>query len=106
MSDALGSPYIETTGVRRIFADGDKRVEVLKGIDLRVRHGESLAILGPSGAGKSTFLHILGGLDAPSEGTIRYGGTEIFSLGEKARAEFRNREIGFVFQFHHLLPEF
>ncbi|MBZ0253222.1 MAG: ATP-binding cassette domain-containing protein, partial [Candidatus Methylomirabilis sp.] len=93
-------------GITRVFRAGEKTVEVLRGVDLEVAKGESLAILGPSGAGKSTLLHILGGLDAPTAGTVRYGGTDIFALGDNDRAAFRNREIGFVFQFHHLLQEF
>lgn len=88
------------------FGNGAKRVEVLKGIDLIFYQGESVAIVGASGAGKTTLLHILGTIDRPTSGKVFYEGKDIFTMGEKELAHFRNREIGFVFQFHHLLPEF
>ncbi len=88
------------------FGNGPKRVEVLKGINLTFYQGESAAIVGASGAGKTTLLHILGTIDRPSSGKVFYEGKDIFTLEEKELAHFRNREIGFVFQFHHLLPEF
>lgn len=88
------------------FGNGAKQVEVLKGIDLTFFQGESVAIVGASGAGKTTLLHILGTIDRPTSGKVFYEGKDIFTLGEKELAHFRNREIGFVFQFHHLLPEF
>lgn len=88
------------------FGNGAKRVEVLKGIDLTFYQGESVAIVGASGAGKTTLLHILGTIDRPTSGKVFYEGKDIFTMGEKELAHFRNREIGFVFQFHHLLPEF
>jgi lipoprotein-releasing system ATP-binding protein len=88
------------------FMTDGKKVEVLKGIDLTVRRGEVINILGASGAGKSTLLYILGALDRPTSGTIVHDGIELFSMGDRDLAEFRNRRIGFVFQFHHLLPEF
>ncbi len=88
------------------FGNGAKRVEVLKGIDLIFYQGESVAIVGASGAGKTTLLHILGTIDRPTSGKVYYEGKDIFTMGEKELAHFRNREIGFVFQFHHLLPEF
>ena len=90
----------------KTFGNGAKRVEVLKGIDLTFRSGERAAIVGASGAGKTTFLHILGTLDRPTSGKVFYEGEDIFTFDEKALAHFRNRRIGFVFQFHHLLPEF
>ena len=97
---------LRTTGVCKHYALGDARIEVLKGVDLSVVRGEIVAIVGASGVGKSTLLHILGGLDHPSSGTVAIDGVDIFSLSDAARAKFRNRQIGFVFQFHHLLRDF
>ncbi len=85
--------------------DGD-RVEVLKGVSLGIAPGEMVAVVGPSGVGKSTLLHLLGALERPTGGEIRYGETALSGLIDAALAEFRNRQVGFVFQFHHLLPEF
>ena len=97
---------IEARGLRKIYKNGAKELEVLKGIDLKVGRSEVLAVLGPSGAGKSTLLHLLGGLDTPTGGEVMISGTEIYALGDTERARIRNRKIGFVFQFYHLLPEF
>lgn len=97
---------IEAKGLRKIYRNGAKELEVLKGIDLKVEKGEVLAVLGPSGAGKSTLLHLLGGLDSPTAGEVLIDGVDIYSLGDAERARMRNRKIGFVFQFYHLLPEF
>ncbi len=88
------------------FPMGDRQVQVLRGIRLEIRRGELVSVVGASGAGKSTLLHIIGTLEQPTSGTVLFDGTNIFQLSEEARAEFRNRRIGFVFQFHHLLPEF
>ena len=82
------------------------RLQVLKGIDLTVERGEIISIVGPSGAGKTTLLQIMGSLDRPDSGTVSYDGTDIFSMSENQKASFRNANIGFVFQFHQLLPEF
>jgi len=81
-------------------------VEVLRGVDLDIRRGDSLAIVGTSGVGKSTLLHILGTLDRPTSGQVLWEGQEVFNLDDQQLADFRNRKVGFVFQFHHLLPEF
>ena len=93
-------------GVEKRFRDGPRTVEVLHGIDLDLRAGERLAIIGPSGSGKSTLLHLLGALDRPDAGTIRIGETDLSTLAPEALARFRNRQIGFVFQFHQLLADF
>ncbi len=93
---------ITMRGIHKSF----DRLEVLRGVDLDVCEGEILSIVGASGAGKTTLLQILGTLDRPDSGTVEYSGTNVFSLGAKAIARFRNKNIGFVFQFHQLLPEF
>ena len=85
---------------------GEHTLPVLKGIDLTIRRGELIAVIGASGAGKSTLLHILGLLDRPTSGSVSFEGQDLFQLPEASQAEFRNKRIGFVFQFHHLLPEF
>jgi lipoprotein-releasing system ATP-binding protein len=102
----MNETLIEVQQLFKTFGNGAKRVDVLKGIDLLVPKGETVAIIGASGVGKTTFLHVLGTLDRPSSGKVFYEGQDIFTLGERALAFFRNRQIGFVFQFHHLLPEF
>jgi lipoprotein-releasing system ATP-binding protein len=100
------SPVLEARAVRKGFRQGPKRVEVLEHIDLIVEPGSSVAVIGASGAGKSTLLHILGGLDRPDRGEVLVGGQELWKLSENQRGEIRNRSLGFVYQFHHLLPEF
>ncbi|HYS43035.1 MAG TPA: ABC transporter ATP-binding protein [Geobacteraceae bacterium] len=97
---------LEVTGLSKSFGTKAGKVEVLKGIDLRVTAGETIALVGASGAGKSTLLHILGTLDRPTSGRVLFDGEEVFRRNDAALAAFRNRAIGFVFQFHHLLPEF
>ena len=97
---------IQVQQLYKCFGNGAKRVEVLKGIDLTFLQSEKAAIVGASGVGKTTLLHILGTLDRPTSGKVLYQGKDVFAMNEKEVALFRNREIGFVFQFHHLLPEF
>jgi len=106
VSVAMSEAYIRARGVSKIYKSGPSDLVVFSGIDLDVQRGEMLALVGESGAGKSTLLHLLGGLDRPSEGTIHYGSKEISGLADPDQAEFRNREIGFVWQIHYLLPEF
>lgn len=97
---------ISVQGLSRRFVTDEGMIEVLRGIDLEVRAGERIAVVGASGAGKSTLMHLLGGLDRPSEGSIRFEGEEIFRYTPAQLDAFRNRTVGFVFQFHQLLPEF
>ncbi len=99
-------PVLKARGVSRSFRQGPKQIDVLRAVDLEVAQGASVAIVGASGAGKSTLLHILGGLDTPDEGSVEVGGHDLWSMKEGARADLRNRSLGFVYQFHHLLPEF
>lgn len=102
----METALISADGVRRSYGQGRGRLEVLKGVNLELGRGERVGLIGPSGAGKSTLLHILGTLDRPSEGKVYFEGDELFSKTDRELAEFRNRRIGFIFQFHHLLPEF
>jgi len=97
---------IKTTGLKKTYGDAGKRVEVLKGIDLVLEKGSTVAVVGASGVGKSTLLNILGALDRPTSGDVFYNGEPIFRYDDRKLAAFRNRYVGFVFQFHHLLPEF
>ncbi len=97
---------LKAENLYKTYKDGKINLEVLKGIDLEVRKGEALCIIGPSGAGKSTLLHILGGLDEPSKGKVSFEGKGLYHILEKERAKIRNKKIGFLFQFYHLLPEF
>lgn len=97
---------IRVVDLCKSYYDGFTELPVLKGIDLKVKKAEVIAVVGASGVGKSTLLHLLGGLDRPTEGTIFYDGEDLFALKDQELDRFRNEEIGFVFQFHHLLPEF
>ncbi len=97
---------LQVKGLYKHFGSGERRVDVLRGIDLTLEGQESIAVVGASGVGKSTLLHILGTLEQPSEGEVTYEGVNVFDFQEQQLAAYRNRTIGFVFQFHHLLSEF
>jgi lipoprotein-releasing system ATP-binding protein len=103
---AAGGTRVEVIDLHKVFEHGGRDLEVLRGITFTLESGEMAAIVGASGVGKSTLLHILGTLDLPSSGQLKYGGLDVTKLGSSALADFRNKKIGFVFQFHHLLPEF
>ena len=103
MTDAL----IRAEGLSKVYGDGDRhRVEVLRDLNLAVAAGEKVVIVGQSGVGKSTLLHVLGALDQPTAGQVWFGGQSLTAMSERDLAALRNREIGFIFQFHHLLPDF
>ena len=93
-------------GVYKSFTHHGNQIEVLRGVDLIVKQDDSLAVMGASGVGKSTLLNIMGSLDPPTEGVVKFGDRDVYQMNEAVLSRFRNREIGFVFQFHHLLPEF
>jgi lipoprotein-releasing system ATP-binding protein len=97
---------IQVNNLQKTFLKDGHRIEVLKGLDFEIAEGESLAVAGVSGAGKSTLIHIIGTLDHPTSGAVLFDGVDVFTWPEKRLAAFRNRKIGFVFQFHNLLPEF
>ncbi|HJV33742.1 ABC transporter ATP-binding protein [Geomonas sp.] len=99
------SSLLEVKDLYKTYGNGAK-VEVLKGINLAVGQGDTIALVGPSGAGKSTLLHVMGTIDRPTSGKVLFDGQDIFNLSDQPLAAFRNKSIGFVFQFHHLLPEF
>jgi lipoprotein-releasing system ATP-binding protein len=100
------SVSVHVSGLRKTYLDAAQRVDVLLGVDLDVRPSELVAIVGPSGSGKSTLLHLLGGLDDPDAGVVEVAGQDLAKLSGSALARFRNRTLGFVFQFHQLLPDF
>jgi len=101
-----GRIVLECRSLERNFGEGNLKVEVLRGLDLQLRQGQSLSIIGSSGSGKSTLLHLLGGLDTPDKGSVHILGESISKLSEAARGRLRNKGLGFVYQFHHLLAEF
>ena len=103
---AAPAVVLECRRLTKTFQQGNERLEVLRGVDFQVRRGERLAIVGSSGSGKSTLLHLLGGLDTPTQGSVWVAGQELSRLGDANRGRLRNRCLGFIYQFHHLLPEF
>jgi lipoprotein-releasing system ATP-binding protein len=101
----MATPFVRIEGLGKTYLMGDRRLEVLRGLDLEIAAGELVALTGPSGAGKSTFLHLIGTLDVPTRGRVLFDGEDVFERGEEDLAAFRNETIGFVFQSHHLLPD-
>ncbi len=100
------TPLIQGVALTKVYGEGYRRIEIFRDLNLQVFPGERIAITGASGVGKSTLLHILGMLDRPTEGKVYYSGQDIFAMPDDRRARFRNTHVGFVFQFHYLLPEF
>jgi len=100
------SAVLRCEGLAKTYDEGGLRAQIFEGLDLSVARGETVAIVGASGAGKSTLLHLLGGLDAPTAGEVWVSGERMSGLGDAARGRLRNRALGFIYQFHHLLPEF
>src|SRR6187401_1382984 len=106
MSSAIQTLMIEATDLTKVYKTPASQVTVFENVNVRIERGKLVGVIGPSGAGKSTLLHLLGGLDRPTSGTVLFNGTNIFQWSPPELAHFRNSHIGFVFQFHHLLPEF
>jgi lipoprotein-releasing system ATP-binding protein len=100
------APLLEARGLHKSYWLGEKEIHVLRGASFALAPGEMASLVGPSGVGKSTFLHVVGTLDPPTAGQVLYDGQDAFAMGEELLARFRNRNVGFVFQFHYLLPEF
>src|SRR5688500_7087086 len=98
--------FLEVRDLHKSYVVGDRRLPVLRGLDLTLERGEMVAVVGASGVGKSTLLHVLGGLDKSDAGTVRIGDADLGALRDAELVSFRNKHVGFVFQFHHLLPEF
>lgn len=103
--ETAGGPVVKAVGIHKSYPSGTEVIRVLRGVDLEIGPGQVAAVVGPSGIGKSTLLHMLGALDRPDTGTVMAGGVDVFSLNDHDIARFRNRTFGFVFQFHHLMPE-
>lgn len=104
--DAQPGPLIEVQDLHKFYQMAEEKLEVLRGLNMTLEPGEMVSLVGKSGVGKSTLLHILGTLDTPSAGSVHFGGVDVSSLSGEELAAFRNQNIGFIFQFHHLLPEF
>ena len=102
----MSEPYLAVRGLHKSYPVAGQRLHVLRALDIEVARGEMVAIVGASGVGKSTLLHVLGGLDCPDQGDVRLGDADLAHISDDALVAFRNRHVGFVFQFHHLLPEF
>jgi len=107
MSDLENQPpVLQATSLSKSYHDGDNELQILQSVEMHLNAGEQVAIVGSSGSGKSTLLNMLSGLDTPTEGTVAVAGEDLFALSENRRAALRNSKLGFVYQFHHLLPEF
>jgi lipoprotein-releasing system ATP-binding protein len=104
-SDRTNAMIVSARNIHKKYGQGTSELHILKGIDLDIRVGDVAAIVGPSGAGKSTLLHILGGLDTPTDGQVQLDGKDVYALNDAERSRLRNEQVGFVFQFYHLLPE-
>jgi len=102
----MNNPVLQASALCKSYHDGDHELEILRSVELHLHAGEQVAIIGSSGSGKSTLLNMLSGLDTPTAGTVSVTGQDLFELSEKKRAALRNQQLGFVYQFHHLLPEF
>jgi lipoprotein-releasing system ATP-binding protein len=106
MSETAAGPIVQASHLAKIYGSGERAVRVFEDLDLAVSPGERVAIVGPSGSGKSSLLHLLGALDRPTSGSVTVDGADLAQLSDNARARFRSRTVGFIYQFHRLLPEF